>query len=653
MAGIYIYQQIVKTTAEWEVETTVYPANVWLFEQLENGMFNMAISDGINTYSNLKKVMTEVGVSVKANTETEYILTITTALGSFDTPNLKGPQGERGIQGIQGEKGEQGLQGIQGIQGEKGDKGDKGDQGEQGVQGIQGEKGEQGIQGVQGIQGETGLTGQGVSYRWNGTSLQLATIAAGTDVEQWGESVNLKGEKGDQGEQGVQGEQGIQGIQGEKGDKGDKGDVGTVGVYLDTKPTEDTLTYTENETVHDFALGMSAIYPDSESEDGLGISFFKGLTSENKAVWGAGGGGTVSLNETVIISLISNQDEVDVPDADLIGKSIHVIYGDQDKELVWQGKTVKTTVPINMEYQVVFPTNDKYTCPETQTYRAIAGENREVNGYYFTEKVIINVSCDDDSSVDNQKLTINDTVYNLDLSGVFIIKFPFNMEYSISVDIREGYTAPDSVTFTANSKERIISMQYTFLDYGVYIEATDHTLYKYTQWNGTKTANCIVVKHPTNSFRISFFHSAKRIYTGSSTIYIENFMEWYSSEEYAKKDMNTEYNNEKMISAYGSSTSLLLGYFDSLYLPDGTTKCLLPALGWWQIAYDNKISIDACISTLNKSAIRTDVWYWSSSLIYNNRYADRYFATQKWLGEVSYFGPGSETPYAIAFAIYN
>lgn len=286
MAGIYIYQQIVKTTAEWEVETTVYPANVWLFEQLENGMFNMAISDGINTYSNLKKVMTEVGVSVRTSTETEYVLTITTALGSFDTPNLKGPQGEQGIQGIQGEKGEQGLQGIQGIQGEKGDKGDKGDKGEQGIQGIQGEKGEQGIQGVQGIQGETGLTGQGLSYRWNETSLQLATIAAGTDVEQWGESVNLKGEKGDQGEQGVQGEQGIQGIQGEKGDKGDKGDIGTVGVYLDAKPTEDTLTYTIDGVVRNFTSGMSAVFPNSESDNGYSMLFFMGISSDEKAIWG-------------------------------------------------------------------------------------------------------------------------------------------------------------------------------------------------------------------------------------------------------------------------------------------------------------------------------------------------------------------------------
>lgn len=117
MKGIYINQQIVKTTAEWAANSAIYPAHVLLFEKLDNGMFNMAISDGVNTYNDLPKVMTEVGVAVKTNTDTEYVLTITTALGSFDTPNLKGPQGDQGIQGIQGEKGDRGDKGDTGTVG--------------------------------------------------------------------------------------------------------------------------------------------------------------------------------------------------------------------------------------------------------------------------------------------------------------------------------------------------------------------------------------------------------------------------------------------------------------------------------------------------------------------------------------------------------
>lgn len=88
--GIYVYQQIVKTTSEWELNTDIFPQNVWLFEKLDNGRFNLAISDGVHTYAELQKIMSDISVVVKTNTDTQYILTITTSSGSFDTPNLKG-----------------------------------------------------------------------------------------------------------------------------------------------------------------------------------------------------------------------------------------------------------------------------------------------------------------------------------------------------------------------------------------------------------------------------------------------------------------------------------------------------------------------------------------------------------------------------------
>ena len=90
--GIYVYQQIVKTTSEWGSNTDIFPQNVWLFEKLDNGRFNLAISDGVHTYAELQKIMSDIGVVVKTDTDTQYILTITTSSGSFDTPNLKGKE---------------------------------------------------------------------------------------------------------------------------------------------------------------------------------------------------------------------------------------------------------------------------------------------------------------------------------------------------------------------------------------------------------------------------------------------------------------------------------------------------------------------------------------------------------------------------------
>ena len=88
--GAFIYQQVELTTAEWMDNTTIYPPSVWLFERLGNGKFNMKLADGVHAFAELPAVMQDVKVTVKQNDGTTYILTITTAEGAFDTPNLKG-----------------------------------------------------------------------------------------------------------------------------------------------------------------------------------------------------------------------------------------------------------------------------------------------------------------------------------------------------------------------------------------------------------------------------------------------------------------------------------------------------------------------------------------------------------------------------------
>ena len=498
--GIYVYQQIVKTTSEWGSNTDIFPQNVWLFEKLDNGRFNLAISDGVHTYAELQKIMSDISVVVKTDTDTQYILTITTSSGSFDTPNLIGPKGDQGIQGIQGEK----------------------------------------------------------------------------------------------------------------GDKGEKGDTGTVGVMLNAEPTADTLTYIVGDVTYNFELGMSAIYPDSESDNGYGLSFFMGTTAEGKAIWGKGGGAG-SLNETVMISLVSNQDEAAIPDADLLGKSVHVIYGDQDKELVWQGEIMKTTVPMNMTYQVVFPADDHYKCPAQQEYIAIAGEIREVKGLYYTEAVTVNVTCDDGTSAEGQQVTINGTVYDVDATGSVTAKIPFDVEYTVSVNTKSGYRSPYSVTETANSKTKTISMEYILIVYGVFIEATDRTLHQSTEWTGAKTANSIVVQQPTVAFRIALTQSSSTMkihnnYQGA----LENYMTGISSVSQAKLDMKSAENTANIMKLQ-SGTDYAAGYCNSFTFPDGKTKGLLPALGWMQTAYDNKAAVDACLAACGAKAMDKSNYHWAST----------------------------------------
>lgn len=392
-----------------------------------------------------------------------------------------------------------------------------------------------------------------------------------------------------------------------------KDDIPTAGVMLDAEPTEDTLTYTVADVTYNFELGMSAIYPDSESDNGYGLSFFMGTTSEGKAIWGKGGGGAGSLNETVMISLVSNQDEAATPDADLLGKSVHVIYGDQDKEIVWQGMPLKVTVPYNETYQVVFPTDDRYKCPEQREYTALAGMMREVNGLYYTEAVTVNVTCDDSTSAEGQQVTINGTVYDVDATGSVTAKIPFDVEYTVSVSPKSGYTSPSSVTKTANSKSTTIPMEYILIVYGVFIEATDGTLHQSTEWTGAKTANSIVVKQPTVAFRIALTQSSDTMKIHSSyDVALENYMTAISDSSQAKLDMKSAENTANIMKLQ-SGTDYAAGYCNSFTFPDGKTKGLFPALGWLQTAYDNKAAVDACLAACGATAMDTSNYHWAST----------------------------------------
>ena len=564
--GAYIYQQIAQTTAEWANDTNIYPANVLLFEILEDGKFKMRMSDGVHKFAELPYILTNCDAKVVTDTAEEYRIEFSTPWETFTTPNLRGPQGDTGLTG-------KGLA-------------YKWDGTKLSVGSIP--EGGSVIEWSDPVELK-GITGQGIDYAWEGTSLKLGTIPAGGSETNWGEPVDLKG------------------------NKGEKGDTGTVGIMLDAEPTEATLTYIVGDVTYNFELGMSAIYPDSKSDNGHGLSFFMGTTAEGKAIWGKGGGGAGSLNETVMISLVSNQDEAATPDADLLGKSVHVIYGDQDKELVWQGEVMKTTVPINMTYQVVFPADDRYKCPAQQEYIALAGETRELKGLYYTEAVTVNVTCDDGTSAEGQQVTINETVYDVDATGSVTAKIPFDVEYTVSVNTKSGYTSPSSVTETANSKTKTISMEYILIVYGVFIEATDGTLHQSTEWTGAKTANSIVVRQPTTAFRIALTQSSNTMKIHSSYDgALENYMTAISDSSQAKLDMKSAENTANIMKLQ-SGTGYAAGYCNSFTFPDGKTKGLLPALGWLQTAYDNKAAVDACLAACGATAMDTSNYHWAST----------------------------------------
>ena len=301
MEGIYVYQQIVKTPEEWEGNTTVWPENVWLFEKLGGGLYNMAISDGIHTYSELKKVFSS----------------------------------------------------------------------------------------------------------------------------------------------------------------------STIGVRLDSKPDGTVLTYNNGTP---FILGMSAIYPDDSSEDGLGISFFKGIDSEGNAIWGVGGGGVSS--EKVTITLDTNQADKTF----LIGTDITLSYGEVINTYTWDGTAITAIVPANFTYTIstAEDTNNEYTVINSGELTAVAGATRTVTIYRNTTVTSFNVSRNnayDWAFPSDVTVTLTGTgnysSYSKVLSGALTydnIKIPTNTTYNVTVSNLDGtryhYIAPVISTQTASNPSESVSIEY-------------------------------------------------------------------------------------------------------------------------------------------------------------------------------------------------
>ena len=64
----------------------------------------------------------------------------------------------------------------------------------------------------------------------------------------------------------------------------------------------------------------------------------------------------------------------------------------------------------------------------------------------------------------------------------------------------------------------------------------------------------------------------------------------------------------------GSSTDIAVGWCKSKSITVGgeTRKGYLPALGEWQIAYDNKSQVNSALSKIGGTAI-PDSYHWSST----------------------------------------
>lgn len=154
----------------------------------------------------------------------------------------------------------------------------------------------------------------------------------------------------------------------------------------------------------------------------------------------------------VRLTIASNQ-----PDDDTIAAvKATLSYGDTNVQIS-NGQTV--AIPVGTSVSITFPDVTGYKTPAKITFTNLGGLV-EKSATYQTEVVTVTVSTDNSTSVNGQKVTINGTQYTY--AGIPITqKIPFDTLYSISVDAKSGYTAPDTKQFTAEQVSRSVTMTYT------------------------------------------------------------------------------------------------------------------------------------------------------------------------------------------------
>lgn len=146
---------------------------------------------------------------------------------------------------------------------------------------------------------------------------------------------------------------------------------------------------------------------------------------------------------------------------------------------------------------------------------------------------------------------------------------------------------------------------------GVYIQDTDGVLWQEAAWDGSATPNGVAVVADECRFVIALSESS--IIPIDSNGYSSSIeLTTYSQRSNAITDFSGPSNTQAMMGAYGNDRSEAAGYCAYFTFPNGL-EGYLGSAGEWQVAYDNKSAIDACMSKAGGKAIGNS-YYWSSTM---------------------------------------
>ena len=310
--------------------------------------------------------------------------------------------------------------------------------------------------------------------------------------------------------------------------------------------------------------------------------------------------------EKVNITLTSNQDSA----ADLLGTKITLAYGTYTEEYIWEGKTLTLAIPEYVIYTLSFSNVEGYATPPTIEFESMGGNVRQIDALYQCELVVVTVIADSGISVAGQQVTINGVTTTLDVTGVVSQKIPYGTTYSVSVNDLSGYNSPVAQTFTASQAVRNTTLEYAEIKLGVFIQDTNGKLWRSDGWDSSATANGIAVITSSRSFVIALSER------GSTPVYNNGYsssmkLTTFSTQSAAIGNYTGQSNTTAMVSAYGNAKTEAAGYCNNFTFPNGK-KGYLGSAGEWQIAYNTKAEIQACLSKVGGSAIANN-YHWSST----------------------------------------
>lgn len=318
--------------------------------------------------------------------------------------------------------------------------------------------------------------------------------------------------------------------------------------------------------------------------------------------------------EVVNLTLTTNQATHDA----LVGKVVHAKYATEDGQYTWEGETLTIKIPKYAAYTVELPEVEGYRKPGNVSYTAVGGNTRNITVSYDTELLTVTVSCEV-ASVDltGQQVTIDGKAYQTPSDRTIVVKIPFGKTYDIVASARAGFDTPKKLSFTASQAARNVSVVYKKISLGVFILSTDGSLYSESEWDqpdssavgvAVLTNECKFVIAPIASTEIN----DRLNWSKKGAYYNVLGVTTTTSSSVAETDYEGVSNSSAIVSKYRADTDYAAGWCQNFSFKNGK-KGYLGSCGEWKKAYDNKAKINACMSLIGGTVIRTDYPHWTST----------------------------------------